>query len=86
MEAIGAEGAVTLHLARAGSGVVLTVHDTGAGIDPAAREHLFTPFYTTKENGQGIGLTLTAEILTAHGFEFALENAPEGGARFVMKT
>jgi signal transduction histidine kinase len=85
LEAIGEHGVVTLRVARAGSGVVLAVHDSGPGIEPAAREHLFTPFYTTKENGQGIGLTLTAEILTAHGFEFALENAPEG-ARFVIKA
>ena len=37
------------------------------------RTHLFTPFFSTKENGQGIGLTMVQEILAGHGFPFALE-------------
>jgi signal transduction histidine kinase len=85
MEAIDANGVVTIRLRGAGGRLVLAVCDTGPGIDAAVREHLFTPFYTTKENGQGIGLTLTREILIAHGFDFALENAPGGGAQFVIR-
>jgi signal transduction histidine kinase len=85
MQAAGDGGTVTLRLAREGSHVVLTVRDTGPGILPGAREHLFTPFFTTKENGQGIGLTLVREILTAHGFEFTLENHHAGGAEFLVR-
>jgi len=85
MQAAGEGGAVTLRLAREGSQVVLAVRDTGSGIPPGARDHLFTPFFTTKENGQGIGLTLVREILTAHDFEFSLENHPAGGAEFVIR-
>ena len=45
---------------------------------------LFTPFFRTKQNGQGIGLALVPEILRRHGFDFDLD-APEGGpTRFRM--
>jgi nitrogen fixation/metabolism regulation signal transduction histidine kinase len=60
----------------------LAVEDTGAGLAPEVRANLFTPFYTTRENGQGIGLTMVQEILLAHGFDFTLENREHGGAKF----
>lgn len=85
LEAIGQAGTVTVRATHAGRQVVLTVHDTGSGLTEAAREHLFAPFHTTKQNGQGIGLTLTREILLAHDFEFTLDNAAEGGAEFVVR-
>lgn len=50
----------------------LTVTDNGKGISTEQSAHLFTPFYTTKAHGQGIGLTLVREILTNHGFKFSL--------------
>jgi two-component system, NtrC family, nitrogen regulation sensor histidine kinase NtrY len=61
------------------------VSDTGPGIDPQVREQIFTPFFTTKEYGQGIGLTLVREILIGHGFEFGLENGAKGGAEFMIR-
>jgi nitrogen fixation/metabolism regulation signal transduction histidine kinase len=85
LESIERDGVVILRLERTGGGVALEVRDTGRGIDPGVREHLFTPFFTTKENGQGIGLTLAREILIAHGFDFELENRPEGGAHFTIR-
>jgi len=85
LESIGSDGTVTIRLARAGPHIQLEVRDTGAGITPDVRDQLFTPFFTTKENGQGIGLTLTREILIAHGFDFELENLAEGGARFTIR-
>lgn len=85
LEAIGADGTVTLTVAVHDSQVVLRVRDDGSGIATASRDQLFTSFHTTKENGQGIGLTLAREILVAHGFEFSLDNAPGGGAEFVIR-
>lgn len=88
-EAIGDDGTVTVELGRtvpaAGGGerrLFLAVRDTGPGIAPDAVERLFTPFYTTRPGGRGLGLTLAQEILDAHSFAYRLENRAEGGAEF----
>jgi two-component system nitrogen regulation sensor histidine kinase NtrY len=82
-EAIGERGTITLRLARVGGRARVAIEDSGGGIPPAVRDQLFAPFFTTKENGQGIGLTLVREILVAHRFEFALEGR-DGGAEFTV--
>jgi two-component system nitrogen regulation sensor histidine kinase NtrY len=55
----------------------LLIVDNGGGINDA-EGNLFSPFFSTKKDGQGIGLTLVREILLAHGYEFSL-NTPEPG-------
>jgi C4-dicarboxylate-specific signal transduction histidine kinase len=45
-------------------------------------EKLFTPFFSTKPGGQGIGLTLVQEILTNHGFSFSFRNRETVGTEF----
>lgn len=55
----------------------ISVADNGHGISKEAGQHLFTPFFSSKKNGQGIGLTLTREILLNHHFRFSLET--DGG-------
>jgi nitrogen fixation/metabolism regulation signal transduction histidine kinase len=85
VEAIGEEGRIGLRLRAEPDHPVLTIHDTGSGIPEEARSHLFTPFFSTKRNGRGLGLTLAHEILTQHGFAFDLHNHPEGGAEFTIR-
>jgi signal transduction histidine kinase len=82
LEAIGREGTITVRLGREGGRAAIAVEDTGPGLAPAARQQLFTPFFTTKEQGQGIGLTLVQQILAEHRFDFALESPPGGPTRF----
>lgn len=60
----------------------LTVRDSGPGIADEIRDDLFTPFFSTRKDGRGLGLTIVQEILTNHGFAYALENQPGGGAQF----
>ena len=60
----------------------LTICDSGPGIADDIRDDLFTPFFSTRRDGRGLGLTIVQEILTNHGFAYALENRTEGGARF----
>ncbi len=76
MEAIGYQGVITFKLDAAAK--QLTITDTGTGITVAQSEELFTPFFSTKKDGQGIGLTLVREILTNHGFSFSLKTVQLG--------
>lgn len=84
MEAIGAGGRMTLRTGIRDGRPFLQVEDTGPGLDPEVRAHLLTPFFSTKESGQGIGLTLVAEILTRHGFAFALDSDEGGPTTFTI--
>jgi len=60
----------------------LIISDTGKGISQSQSEQLFTPFYSTKKDGQGIGLTLVREILMNHGAEFSLKTVGEAQTEF----
>ncbi len=62
--------------------VLLTFSDTGAGIDPEILPRVFEPFITTKENGTGLGLTITYDIIHQHHGDIQAENGPQGGATF----
>lgn len=84
LEAIGRDGTLTVRLLRRDDTAVIEVEDTGPGLSEEVRSHLFTPFFSTKENGQGIGLTMVQEILAAHGFPFALEAPPGGPTTFTV--
>ena len=84
MEAIGMDGTLTIRLGKSGRNDFVRIEDTGCGISDEARANLFTPFFSTKENGQGIGLTLIQEILTHHKFEFALESVPHQPTKFTI--
>jgi signal transduction histidine kinase len=82
MDAIGKDGGIiTLRL---WSGR-LAIEDTGCGLTPEVRDHLFTPFFTTKEKGHGIGLTLVQEILLGHGFDYSLDSVPGGPTSFAIQ-
>jgi two-component system nitrogen regulation sensor histidine kinase NtrY len=60
----------------------LAIEDSGPGIPADVQPLLFTPFFSTKRNGRGLGLTLVQEILSAHGFDFSLGPGEGGGAEF----
>jgi two-component system nitrogen regulation sensor histidine kinase NtrY len=82
MEAIAEDGTVTVSLSSNGPRRLLSVRDSGPGIPPDVAAQLFTPFYSTKREGRGIGLTLIREILIQHDLDFDLRNAFPGGAEF----
>jgi two-component system nitrogen regulation sensor histidine kinase NtrY len=82
VEAIEGDGTITVTLTSAGARTTLAIEDTGPGMTAEAQANLFTPFFSTKPNGQGIGLTLVQEILAGHGFDYALERTSEDTTRF----
>jgi len=71
IEAIDKDGTITLITTPYKNS--LCVSDTGPGINAEQTANLFSPFFSTKKDGQGIGLTLVREILVNHGFEFSLK-------------
>ena len=56
----------------------LIITDTGAGIEPEIEDKIFLPFFTTRKDGAGIGLTLSKNIIEAHGGYLAFENGKNG--------
>jgi two-component system nitrogen regulation sensor histidine kinase NtrY len=71
IEAIEKEGSVTFDINSKKQ--LLTITDTGKGITDEESAQLFSPFFSTKKDGQGIGLTLVREIMLNHVFEFSLK-------------
>jgi PAS domain S-box-containing protein len=70
----------------ASNSVLVTVRDTGLGLDPKTAERLFEPFYTTKPEGMGMGLAICRSIIEAHGGRlWATANEPRGAVfQFVV--
>jgi signal transduction histidine kinase len=73
---------VRLVVGAADGGAAITVVDNGPGLKPAEAEAAFTPFFTTKPGGAGIGLSLARQIALAHGGRLEHRAAPRGGAVF----
>ncbi|WP_329741284.1 response regulator [Dyella sp. A6] len=67
---------------RPGQGLCLTVSDTGAGMSEEVLSHLFEPFYTTKQDGTGLGLLSCQRIVTSHGGVMRVDSKPGVGTRF----
>jgi two-component system, LuxR family, sensor kinase FixL len=60
----------------------ITVADSGPGLAPSVAEHLFEPFRSTKESGMGLGLSISAAIIQAHGGRIWAEQSKLGGTAF----
>ena len=81
-DAMAGGGLLALEAERQGDCVVVTVGDTGTGIEPEARVRLFEPFFTTKAKGIGLGLAVTHRIVEAHGGSIDVRSQPGSGAAF----
>lgn len=74
----GEEGHVSIRVVREENGrkVMVEIEDDGPGISSEVSQRLFSPFFSTKSEGRGIGLTLVNEILTRHNCRFSLRTTP----------
>jgi nitrogen fixation/metabolism regulation signal transduction histidine kinase len=75
-------GYVRVGLERGEERVVLSVVDSGDQLGETAPRQLFTPFFSTKKGGQGIGLAFVREVLVRHGFGYSLAANGQGETRF----
>ena len=72
---------IQIQLTRSASEALLTIRDTGPGIDPGLAERIGMPYFTTKDEGLGLGLSLSIAILRQHQGILVIGNAEGGGAR-----
>jgi nitrogen fixation/metabolism regulation signal transduction histidine kinase len=79
-ESIGNNGRI--YIRTSVSPVCLEIADNGKGIDRETETKLFSPFFSTKPNGQGLGLLFVREVLMQHGFTFSLRTEADGLTRF----
>ncbi len=87
IQAIAVEGTVTVETLAEAPNVVLTVTDTGNGMSRETLSKIFSPFFTTKDVGQGTGLGLSVVhgIITSHGGTIDAESREGAGSRFVVR-
>jgi signal transduction histidine kinase len=64
--------------------IVLTVQDNGPGMDAETLEKIFVPFFTTKETGSGIGLSLSRQIIRIHNGNITCDSIPGEGTTVSM--
>jgi signal transduction histidine kinase len=75
---------ITVRLRETSEQVLLAVSDTGPGIRPADRENIFRPFFSTKPDGTGVGLAISAEIVAAAFGTLTVTSEPGSGATFTV--
>ncbi len=85
LQAMGTSGSLTISAGRREGTPFISVTDTGPGITPEQQERLFTPFYTTKQNGTGLGLAVSWGIIRNHGGTIELESTRGHGTSFTVK-
>lgn len=78
------ERSITISAAVSNSALSIFVDDNGPGIAYSEQHQLFEPFYTTKKNGLGLGLSISQQITQAMGGKLEVADSPLGGARFVI--
>ncbi len=84
LEAMDGKGTLTIRSEHEKGTIKIHFIDTGKGMDEATARKIFQPFFTTKENGSGLGLFIIHQIIQAHGGEIAFSSEPQKGSHFVV--
>jgi signal transduction histidine kinase len=66
------------------SEIKISIRDNGAGMDEETKARLFEPFYSTKDRGTGLGMSITLGIITAHGGRIVVDSFPGRGTEFII--
>lgn len=81
-DALEGKGSIYVMTARQGDEVVIEIRDTGPGIPGDSQQKIFDPFYTTKENGTGLGLSVAHTLVSDHQGSIEVESQPPRGTAF----
>jgi signal transduction histidine kinase len=74
LEAMGREGVLGISAGTAGRWLTIAIKDTGPGVPPEVRERLFSPFFTTKTSGTGLGLAYSRKVIEGMKGAISLSN------------
>jgi signal transduction histidine kinase len=83
-QAMGGSGRLVVRASAADGRVAVEIADSGPGIPAEVRPHVFKPFFTTKREGNGLGLAISARIVAEHGGHIGYRCPPEGGTVFTI--
>lgn len=85
IQAIGRDGEITVAVNEVGEGSIkLSVTDSGKGMTEEQKQAIFTPYFTTKADGTGLGLAVVQNIVEQHGGTIQVESSPGKGATFTL--
>jgi two-component system nitrogen regulation sensor histidine kinase NtrY len=79
------DGKIHLKASCADDSILIQIEDNGTGISNDIIEDIFVPFFTTKENGSGIGLSLSKQIMQNHSGTISVNSVPDKGSQFTLK-
>lgn len=85
MEAMDAGGLVAITASSDDNDVVVSIRDTGAGMERDEVSRMFDPFFTTKSGGHGLGMMIVMRILRAHGARIDVDSAPGRGTTVTLR-
>jgi len=85
VQAMDSGGELLMKLTATDETAVLDIIDTGPGIAPDRLGVIFQPYFSTKSNGSGLGLSTARRILREHGGSIHVESEPGKGTRFILK-
>jgi signal transduction histidine kinase len=79
-QAMPGGGSLRIAARTEGDTAIITIEDSGEGIDPEMVERFFEPFFTTRSDGTGLGLAIVRRLIEGHGGQISIDNGPSGGA------
>lgn len=85
LESMQEEGQLLVRTYTTRTGIAIDLIDNGCGVDDNTVLHMFEPFYSTKEEGSGLGLPTARKIIEAHGGRISVQSAVGTGTKFVLE-
>lgn len=76
---------ITIMCEAADESIFISVSDNGPGVDEQHQHRIFEPFFTSKSQGTGLGLSVVSTVAKSHGGSIKVENMPTGGAKFILQ-